>query len=120
MSKAKGQQRSAFIKSAIQNGGQAIFYLLKCTSQDESFYKLGISVNHILTRYGSPKAMPYEWTIVLEYPDTPESIYDLESSFKGQMEQYHYTPSIPFNGSKTECYSNLTEELQNLVFEVNN
>ncbi|MEG0459825.1 MAG: hypothetical protein RR529_09355, partial [Vagococcus sp.] len=78
MSKAKGQQRSAFINSATQNGGQAIFYLLKCWNKDESFYKLGITVNHLITRYGSPKAMPYDFEIVLEYPDTPEAIYDLE------------------------------------------
>lgn len=49
--KIKGQQRSSFIESASLNGGQAIFYLLKCSSKDETFYKLGITVNHILTRY---------------------------------------------------------------------
>lgn len=36
------------------------------------------------------------------------------------MEQFHYAPTIPFNGFKTECYRNLTEPLQNLIFEVNN
>ena len=35
------------------------------------------------------------------------------------MEQFHHAPTIPFNGSKTECYS-LTEPLQNLILEVNN
>lgn len=116
--KNKGQQRSAFIKSATQNGGQAIFYLLKCTSQDESFYKLGISVNHILTRYGSPKAMPYTMEILLEYPDTPENIYDLESSLKADMEQFHYTPLIPFHGSISECYTKLSQSLQELINEM--
>lgn len=38
--KIKGQKRSSFIEQAIKNGGQAIFYLLKCTSKDESFFKL--------------------------------------------------------------------------------
>ncbi len=63
--------------------------------------------------------MPYDWTIVLEYAGTAEEIYDMEVQFKGQMEQFHYTPTIPFNGSKTECYSNLTEPLQNLILEAN-
>jgi len=49
--KITGQQRSSFIESASLNGGQAIFYLLKCSSKEETFYKLGITVNHILTRY---------------------------------------------------------------------
>lgn len=117
--KIKGCKKQSFIDQAIKNGGQAIFYVLKCWDKDEQFYKIGISVNHILTRYSSVKAMPYEWQILLEFPGTAEEIYDLEVQFKGQMEQFHYAPTIPFNGSKTECYSNLTEELHNLIFEAN-
>lgn len=84
------------------------------------FISYGITVNSILTRYGSPKAMPYDWQILLEHAASAEDVYDLEAQFKGQMEQYHYIPSIPFNGSKTECYSNLIEPLQNLILEANN
>lgn len=114
--KIKGCKKQSFIDQAIKNGGQAIFYVLKCWDKDEQFYKIGISVNHILTRYSSVKAMPYEWQILLEFPGTAEEIYDLEVQFKGQMEQFHYAPTIPFNGSKTECYLQLTEELHNLIF----
>ena len=118
--KIKGCKRQSFLDQAVLNGGQPIFYLIRCWDREESFYKLGITVNNILTRYGTVKAMPYEWEILLELPDTAEAVYDLEVKFKGQMEQFHYAPTIPFNGSKTECYSNLTDPLQNLVLEVNN
>lgn len=64
--------------------------------------------------------MLYDFEIVLEYLDTPENTYDLETSFKGQMEQFHYTPSTPFNGSTTECYLTICEDLQNLIFKSNN
>lgn len=84
------------------------------------FTSYGITVNHVITRYGSPKAMPYDFEIVLEYPDTPEAIYDLESSFKADMEQFHYSPSIPFHGSISECYTELSEALQKLINETNN
>lgn len=117
--KIKGQKRSSFIDQAIKNGGQAIFYLLHCTHENESFYKLGITVNHILTRYGSVKAMPYDWSILLEYPSTPEEVYDMEVKFKEQMAQYHYEPSILFNGSKTECYSNLAKDLHDFILKIN-
>lgn len=117
--KIKGCKKQAFIDQATKNGGQAIFYVLKCWDKEEKFYKIGISVNHILTRYGTVKAMPYSWQILYEYPDDPEAIYDLEVKYKQQMEHYSYTPSIAFNGSKTECYSNLTEELQDEILVSN-
>ncbi|WP_228260022.1 hypothetical protein [Acinetobacter sp. ANC 4779] len=75
----------------------------------------GITVNHILTRYGSVKAMPYSWEILLELPASAEETYDMEVKYKREMEQFQYTPSIPFNGSKTECYLNLTEEFKNFI-----
>lgn len=116
--KIKGCKRQAFLDQAVLNGGQPIFYLIKCWNKEESFYKLGITMNNILTRYGTVRSMPYEWEILLELPDTAEAVYDMEVAFKQQMEQYAYTPSIAFNGSKTECYSNLAEPLQDLILEV--
>lgn len=117
--KIKGCKRQSFLDQAVQNGGQPIFYLIKCWDKEETFYKLGITVNNILTRYGTVKAMPYEWEILLELPDTAEAVYDLEVKFKGQMEQFQYTPTIPFNGSKTECYSSLIKELQDKILVSN-
>lgn len=38
--KITGQKRQAFIDAATKNGGQAIFYILKCSSSDETFYKI--------------------------------------------------------------------------------
>lgn len=113
--KIKGCKRQSFLDQAVLNGGQPIFYLIRCWDKEETFYKLGITMNNILTRYGTVKAMPYEWEILLELPDTAEAVYDMEVKYKGQMEQFHHIPTIPFNGSKTECYSNLTEELQDKI-----
>lgn len=116
--KIKGCKRQAFLDQAVLNGGQPIFYLIKCWNKEESFYKLGITMNNILTRYGTVRSMPYEWEILLELPDTAEAVYDMEVQFKGQMEQFQYTPTIPFNGSKTECYLQLTEELNDMILKL--
>lgn len=113
--KISGCKKATFLNQATKNGGQAIFYVLKCWDKEEQFYKIGISVNHILTRYGSVKSMPYEWQILYEYPDDPEAIYDLEVQFKTEMNEYHYQPKIAFNGSKSECYTQLSETLQQLI-----
>lgn len=113
--KIKGCKKATFLDQAIKNGGQAIFYVLRCYDKDEEFFKVGITVNHILTRYGSVKAMPYSWEILLELPASAEETYDMEVKYKREMEQFQYTPSIPFNGSKTECYLNLTEEFKKFI-----
>lgn len=113
--KIKGCKKASFLDQAIKNGGQAIFYVLRCYDKDEEFYKVGITVNHILTRYGSVKAMPYSWEILLELPASAEETYDMEVQFKTEMEDLHYQPKIKFNGSKTECYTELSEALQQLI-----
>ena len=59
--------------------------------------------------------MPYEWEILLELPGTAEEIYDLEVQFKSEMQEFHFKPKIAFNGSKTECYTELSEALQQLI-----
>lgn len=59
--------------------------------------------------------MPYEWEILLELPDTAEAVYDMEVKFKTEMQEFQYKPKIAFNGSKTECYTELSEALQQLI-----
>lgn len=113
--KIKGCRKASFLDQAIKNGGQPIFYLIRCWDKEETFYKLGVTTNHILTRYGSVKAMPYSWEILLELPASAEETYDMEVQFKTEMEDLHYQPKIKFNGSKTECYTELSEALQQLI-----
>ena len=113
--KIKGCKRQSFLDQATLNGGQPIFYLIRCWDKEETFYKLGITVNNILTRYGSVKSMPYEWEILLELPGTAEAVYDMEVQFKTEMNEYHYKPKIGFNCSGTECFTELSESLQQLI-----
>ncbi len=113
--KIKGCKRQSFIDQSVLNGGQPIFYLIKCWDKEETFFKLGITVNHLCTRYGTVKAMPYEWEILLEQPGTAEETYDLEVALKTEMQEFHYKPKISFNGSGTECYNQLSESLQQLI-----
>lgn len=113
--KITGCKRQGFIDQATRNGGQAIFYVLKCYSSEESFYKIGITVNHVLNRYSNPKLMPYEWKILLEQIGDPSTIWDLERAYKLELDQYHYEPKIKFNGSKTECYRVLNDKLEALL-----
>lgn len=38
--KIKGCKKASFLEQAIKNGGQAIFYVLRCYDKDEEFYKV--------------------------------------------------------------------------------
>jgi len=79
------------------------------------FIRYGITVNNILVRYANPKLMPYEWEILLEYSGSPEAIWDIEREHKVAMTDFHYQPSVSFAGSKTECYTQLSESLETLI-----
>ena len=91
----------------------SMYYVATIRMKNSTNY--GITVNHILTRYGSVKAMPYSWEILLELPAEAEETYDMEVQFKTEMQDLHYQPKIKFNGSKTECYTELSEALQQLI-----
>ena len=57
----------------------------------------------------------YQWEILLELPGTAEVVYDLEVAFKTEMQEFHYKPKIAFNGSTTECYTELSQTIQQLI-----
>ena len=118
--RVSGQQKQAFISTAELHGTQPIFYILHCYSKTESFYKIGITLNHILIRYSNPKAMPYNWKILLEQPLSASEAWDLERQFKIELQPCHIEPSIPFAGSKTECYSELSTNILNHIQSFSN
>ena len=52
---------------------------------------------------------------LLELPGTAEVVYDLEVAFKTEMQEFHYKPKIAFNGSTTECYTELSQTIRQLI-----
>lgn len=80
------------------------FYYLKCYRKGEVFYKIGITTNTVSNRYNSVEAMPYLYEVLREIRGDTESILNLERLIKLNMTTY--TPTIPFNGSSTECSLN--------------
>lgn len=82
----------------------AIFYILECWNDNESFYKIGITCNTIKNRYYKSSLMPYEYKIIFKYQSyNKELIYKTELLLKKNIKLYAYKPTIEFGGSKTEC-----------------
>lgn len=98
-------KRSSYINKAKDR--KCVFYTLRCFNEEESFYKVGITMNKVSERYNNNKRMPYNYEIVKEIYGDAGYIWDLELSEKKRLKQNNYQPLIKFAGSKTECFKTI-------------
>jgi|GEM_PF-2759276 len=84
--------------------GQIRLYLLHCTGNGESFYKIGVTDQTIKKRYassaGNSRSMPYSYTIVFDQILAFELGIFVEETVLKECEKY--VPKVPFGGHK-EC-----------------
>ena len=98
--------KSAWIKHAGNRKG--IFYIIQCSNDHETFYKLGITFNSIKRRYRDKNEMPYNYKVIKEIKSEDlDYIWELENSKKKIILKDKYLPLIQFNGCKSECFKNL-------------
>ena len=98
---------------------QCTFYLIQCHDEHESFYKLGITSKTVKQRYNKHN-LPYQHTIILEYKDTAENVWDLEYMFKQKFKNYYYKPIQEFKGSSTETFKLEKQQLKYILFHTDN
>ncbi len=108
----KSYTRDGFIELA--GNRLCTFYILKCFNNNEIFYKIGITSLTVKERYSRKASMPYTYEIVKIIEDKADIIWDLESNLKTNLIS-NYQPQIYFEGSLTECYSDLDE----ILFSIN-
>ena len=63
--------------------------------------------------------MPYNYEILKEYKSTALDIWELENKFKLNSKENLYLPEIKFAGSKTECFTSISDEFAS-KFDLNN
>jgi len=90
-------------------GGMGNLYLIKLWNREESFYKIGTTVNKYCRFYQLMKE-GYECKIIyllmkLDY----FKVLNLESYYKDLYADLQYTPIKKFGGY-TECFHNIDEE----------
>lgn len=88
----------------LNNNNKGIFYIIKCFSEIENFYKIGITSQNINLRYKDQYRMPYDYKVVLLIKEDPEIVWKIEKNIKKQIKNKLYEPLKKFNGSKTECF----------------
>lgn len=116
-----GFSRTNFINRCKDKEG--ILYLLKCTKDDEIFYKIGITSNTIRRRYDSSTQINkiYNYTIISEIKTNPEIVFNTENFIKKiiRNNNYKYTPKHFFKGCETECFTKEgLQEILNILTDV--
>lgn len=98
-----GKSLSDHVAASNKRDGKSYIYLLRCYNEFESFYKIGISVTGVISRYNSTN-MPYEYEVVKEIKLESERSWSVEKSVLKDFSKFKYVPSIKFRGY-TECFS---------------
>ena len=112
---SRGWSLTSFKERCIKNNnGLGIFYLLRCTKDDEVFYKYGITSKSVESRYRTKSSIPYDYTIEYTLEDTPEVIFELEKYIKYRDDTIvRYIPKIEFEGYTECCVSLEPKYIQN-------
>jgi len=95
----------------------AYVYHIKLDSENESFYKVGITTQDLQKRFGNLTPYTYE---VLNYVTT--NLYEavkLERSVLELTKNCKYLPSVKFDGY-TECFSTTVPEIDNILLSYTN
>lgn len=91
----------------LNNDSMGTLYVIKCYSEDEVFYKVGITSKSIKRRFPSKKDMPYDYDVLHKLVGNSDEIYDLENTLLRILSKNRYTPNIDFKG-KNECFSDIS------------
>lgn len=105
--------RAKYIKHAKRNyKGKASLYLIKCESQEEVFYKIGITVLSIEERFRN--VIPYDYEVLYEVKRDVGFVWDLESRLHEILKEYAYRPALNFGGV-TECFEHIPKSVIKLL-----
>lgn len=96
----------------LQLTKKGFLYLVKCSTDNEVFYKVGITGKTIEQRYKSEKLYKVEIIDFIEESENLERIWDNEVLFHSTNKKFKYIPKLEFNG-KSECYEYCDEILNN-------
>lgn len=85
-----------------KNIKEGYFYILKCKSINEEFYKIGVTID-VKRRYPSKGHLPYDYDLIIYHKGNISDIAQMEKYYKEKNKELLYTPLVKFNGYR-ECY----------------
>jgi hypothetical protein len=81
-------------------------YIIKCWTDDETFYKIGKTFTTLKKRFGTITLMPYTYEIVKEIIGDAFYISSIEKKLHLENKDNKYIPFKSFGG-KNECFSQI-------------
>lgn len=112
----KGWHRSGFVAACKNNSGLGRLYIIKCFSDNEVFYKIGITSQELKDRFSGDSRMPYEYKVLFDISERPSYVYDIETKLHRMLKGCKYMPSMTFSG-QTECFTTI-KPIEKLVKEL--
>lgn len=99
----------------LSDGRSTMLYILKCSDENEEFYKIGKTFRKITKRYINSN-MPYNIEIVYKYENPADFIWDLEEELHKKYKEYKYRPRQWFAGY-SEAYK-LNLPIEQIIKEI--
>lgn len=112
-----GWSRTRF-KNLCKRNGEPRLYVIRCSGNDESFYKIGITSNDLETRFKRAGYLPYDYKSLYQISGEPDYIFDLEVRLHSLLKDDRYEPKIEFGGY-TECFTTI-KPVEKLLKELSN
>lgn len=104
------RRRSLWVEVCNRPKKKPMLYVIKCTSEGEVFFKVGITCVRLTSRFQKGSSMPYSYSKIRTIYNSAEYVYDLEKQLHRVLKPYQYQPKIPFGG-QTECFSHIPKEV---------
>ena len=93
----------------LADGRSTMLYILKCSDENEEFYKIGKTFRKITKRYINSN-MPYNIEVIYKYENSAGFIWDLEEELHKKYKEYKYRPRQWFAGYSEAYKLNLPIE----------
>lgn len=87
----------------------ARLYIIRAFNDSETFVKIGITSKSTRDRFKFNSVFPYNYTILLDVPNTLFICFTVEQIVKKQLKNFRYRPQIKFNGI-SECFISVAED----------
>jgi hypothetical protein len=81
-------------------------YIIKCTGNGETFYKIGKTFTDLKKRFRTKYHLPYDWELIKIYEGEAISMCVLECNLHRLNIENKYLPELNFDGIQ-ECFSQI-------------
>lgn len=110
----QGWGRSDYVRLCkSKHNGISNLYIIKCTGNNEVFYKIGITATSVNQRF-SGSEMPYKFQAIKTVQADAEYIWDLENTLHKINKANQYRPKLEFAGDR-ECFTKIPKEIYRLL-----